>query len=443
MAKKELYRKIIATILTVAVLGCALGVCIWLLVSSTVFSKVLRITMLICTLSLTAAIIGLVICKVQEIRTLNEIVKKGQDLPASGTDPMADEHDDFLDELIGPLATPVSPVALENPLAEQSSALDGAIPAAFPEAALVEPAQFPPVPTDAVAAAAMQQSPTLESQPPHQQPTPVNTQQQPIQEIPSLVVQTPAPTVVAGATQPVTPVSATEEPAVQRNWNPINFRSLDHTHQQSSAQQPQMQPQIPPQMQPQVSAAAIEQANQQKLDDEARRAALLEQAARLQAERRAQQIQLAQAARQGNTPDVVQNEAYLAALARQAEQQKQMSIQMAQQAVAATQAQPAAAAVSPSGEPQPKADILQQMQPELTTAPASSAAASDTQVQTVAEEAPVIQKLNVKPIAWPAPPPPSKIFVTAQIPAITDEMIAAERARQAAQNAAGEWQKNS
>ena len=56
------------------------------------------------------------------------------------------------------------------------------------------------------------------------------------------------------------------------------------------------------------------------------------------------------------------------------------------------------------------------------------------------EEQPVIQKLNVKPIAWPAPPPPSKIFVTSQIPLITDEMIAAEKARQAAKNAAGQWE---
>ena len=36
MAKKELTRKIIATILTVTVLGCVLGGCVWLLMGSTV-----------------------------------------------------------------------------------------------------------------------------------------------------------------------------------------------------------------------------------------------------------------------------------------------------------------------------------------------------------------------------------------------------------------------
>ena len=74
MAKKELYRKIIATVLTVAVLGCALGICVWLLASSSLFSNTLRIIMLVCTLALATAIIGLIVCKVQEIRTLNDIV---------------------------------------------------------------------------------------------------------------------------------------------------------------------------------------------------------------------------------------------------------------------------------------------------------------------------------------------------------------------------------
>ena len=81
MAKKELHRKIIATVLTALALGAALALCIVLLVSSPVFSGALRITMLVCTVALAVAIVGLVVCKVQEIRTLAEIVRLDKQAP--------------------------------------------------------------------------------------------------------------------------------------------------------------------------------------------------------------------------------------------------------------------------------------------------------------------------------------------------------------------------
>ena len=61
-----------------------------------------------------------------------------------------------------------------------------------------------------------------------------------------------------------------------------------------------------------------------------------------------------------------------------------------------------------------------------------------------AEAAEPAHKLNVKPIQWPAPPPPSKIFVTStsQVPVITDEMLAAHKAQQQAQKAAEAWKKS-
>ena len=75
MAKKELIRKILATILTVLGLVCGLVVCLWLLLGSDVFGTELRWLMIVCTGALAVAIVGLVICKVQEIRALAEIVR--------------------------------------------------------------------------------------------------------------------------------------------------------------------------------------------------------------------------------------------------------------------------------------------------------------------------------------------------------------------------------
>ena len=49
MAKQELRRKILATIATVGGLCCALAVCVWLLLTSSMFSTSIQILMLVCT----------------------------------------------------------------------------------------------------------------------------------------------------------------------------------------------------------------------------------------------------------------------------------------------------------------------------------------------------------------------------------------------------------
>ena len=75
MAKQELRRKILATIATVGGLCCALAVCVWLLLTSSMFSTNIQILMLVCTGGLAAATIGLCIAKISEIRALQKLVK--------------------------------------------------------------------------------------------------------------------------------------------------------------------------------------------------------------------------------------------------------------------------------------------------------------------------------------------------------------------------------
>ena len=75
MAKQELRRKILATIATVGGLCCALAVCVWLLLTSSMFSTSIQILMLVCTGGLAAATVGLCIAKISEIRALRKLVQ--------------------------------------------------------------------------------------------------------------------------------------------------------------------------------------------------------------------------------------------------------------------------------------------------------------------------------------------------------------------------------
>ena len=75
MARRELRRKITATVLTVTALCGLLGVCVWLLLGSNVFSDTIRIMMLVCTVVLGVATLGLLVAKVQEIRALKEVIR--------------------------------------------------------------------------------------------------------------------------------------------------------------------------------------------------------------------------------------------------------------------------------------------------------------------------------------------------------------------------------
>ena len=417
MAKKELYRKIIATVLTVAVLGCALGICVWLLASSSLFSNTLRIIMLVCTLALATAIIGLIVCKVQEIRTLNDIVKLDE---TGAPAPNAQMDDDFLSQFVSPeemnAAAPVQPTAQP-----------GAMQPAEPDFSLFETAD----PFAQPAAPAQVQAPVQPIQPVAAQPQTA----QPVYAMPAEpVLQTAAPVQMQPmeAVQPEPMVSAeppviqtvipqeSQEPTVQHNWKPINFHSFSDDSgltQQQAAQQAAMQAQQQYEQQRREAEALrwaelaqelAESGRRQRLAEEARRAALLEEAKRIQAQRRAQQLQMAQAARTGDVTNPVNTE-QLDALARQQAQAQAQAVQTPQ---------PIAQAV--------QNNILSQIEPE------------EPAVQPEQEEQPVIQKLNVKPIAWPAPPPPSKIFVTSQIPLITDEMIAAEKAYHPRPHSAGQ-----
>ena len=389
MAKKELHRKIIATVLTALALGAALALCIVLLVSSPVFSGALRITMLVCTVALAVAIVGLVVCKVQEIRTLAEIVRLDKQAPHRAAPAQGDEAD-----------TPA-------PRADRAAPH----PAAAPDA------------DEADADLEMQQ--------------------------PSLTVSMPAPEPAAA-------------PAQQHNWKPLNFSSF---HQQTpsgrsrgeaeravqqAAQTAQQQAERAAQRgaaeaeaerqrqlaaqqaayAAQRGAAAAEAERQRQLAAQQAAYAAQQQAAQLEAQRRAEQIRLAQAARTGGAA-AESDEAHLAALARAAEQAR---LAQAQQRPAA---QPAAEAqMWVNAQAAPAAPAVEVPAVETPAAPQPAAEP--------AEAAEPAHKLNVKPIQWPAPPPPSKIFVTStsQVPVITDEMLAAHKAQQQAQKAAEAWKKS-
>ncbi len=75
MAKQELRRKIIATVLTVTMLCALLGVCAWLLLSNKIFNSTIHTMMLLCTAVLGIATIGLFVAKLQEILALREVVR--------------------------------------------------------------------------------------------------------------------------------------------------------------------------------------------------------------------------------------------------------------------------------------------------------------------------------------------------------------------------------
>lgn len=88
MAKQELRRKIIATVLTVTMLCALLGVCAWLLLSNKIFNSTIHTMMLLCTAVLGIATIGLLVAKVQEILALREVVRKESAEPAPAPAPV-------------------------------------------------------------------------------------------------------------------------------------------------------------------------------------------------------------------------------------------------------------------------------------------------------------------------------------------------------------------
>ena len=383
MAKRELRRKVLATIATVLVMCCGLALCIWLLLTSEVFSSTIRWLMLACTVGLGIAIIGLLVCKIQEIRTLSKLVKKEAELPQPASDaPQQPEPE------LQPLQT------LDEPLpVEQTSA-----PAPAP---VVQPEQ-PVVPVMAA-------------------PKPVQA-----------AVHTPMPE------------KQEQEPVEQHHWQPINFKAVDQQYKaaqtarvkamedariaQEQARRLAEQARLQQQAQEQASAAQAAQpvqAPQPSPQHAAREEELLQRAHEQQQARRAEQIRLADAARTGQLPRITnemiaQEEARLAALARQAEAQRlaQSTAPAPQPVVPVQAAAPATPVAQVPAEPKPAA-VPAAAQPVKESASTWGQAWSAPRTEAPAPA----EHVERAPIAWPAPSKPAR---TTQIPKITDEMIAAQ-----------------
>ena len=465
MAKQELRRKILATIATVGGLCCALAVCVWLLLTSSMFSTSIQILMLVCTGGLAAATVGLCIAKISEIRALRKLVQAEE----MGLAHPQQEDDGHLQPLQTLDHTRVSASDAGAAMPVQGSA---------PGPARPQPAPKAPQPRPAAPAA----------------PT--------------------APAAPAAAPQPPQQAQPAAAPAL--HWKPIDFSAADaRLHAEEQARQKAL-------AEAQQAQAALEEAQrlaQRKAEEErARRAAQAQSAsaqvlaekqrlaqaqhqaelARQQAEaekaavpqpqqwqnaaqrasvadpHRAEQIRLAQAARTGQIPritDAMVEEQRLAAAARRAEAQR-----LAKQGVpAAAAAAPAAGAVSAAphqaaataGNPVPQQQNAPQQSakeqwvhswqaisldddvPAAAPAPAAQPARPripharpvQPMAQASASEAPGQAQQQAQqprqpvapPISWPSQPIPSKYYVTGQMPVVTDEMI--EAAKRAAQDA--------
>ena len=452
MAKQELRRKILATIATVGGLCCALAVCVWLLLTSSMFSTNIQILMLVCTGGLAAATIGLCIAKISEIRALQKLVKAEE----MG---LARPQED--DGHLQPLHT-LDHTRVCAPAAEAAAPVQGGAPA-----------------------------------PPQPQAAP----------------ETPAPQRPAPAAAPAPMRAQAEQPTQTHHWKPIDFSAADARlraeeqarraaqAQSASAQvlaekqrlaQAQHQAELARQQAEAEKAAeaqhlaqaqrqaelARQQAEAQRHAELARqRAEVAEKTAAQQWQnavpqpaaadpRRAEQMRLAQAARTGQIPHITSamiEEQRLAAAARRAEEQRLASqgVHPSKMApVSAASASPAfvqpAAETQPAAAPAPQQSAKEQwvhawqvisLDDDVPAAPAAQpvrpriphaqpmhpiaqpAAQSTAQSQQTRQPA-------APPITWPSQPVPSKYYVTGQMPVVTDEMIeAAKRAAQDAQAA--------
>ena len=195
MARRELKRKITATVLTVTALCCLLGVCAWLLLGSNVFSDTIRIMMLVCTVVLGVATIGLLVAKVQEIRALREIIRSEDaqqqseaETPRPELAPLQTlDHTTIelppLSDIPAPAAQPAPKQAKQQPKTKQGRSKKRGRAMEQPAAETMAPAQ-----------------PVL----------------QPIEVVPPTPVAPPRP--VQQAPQP-------EQPSVERKWKPIDFNA--------------------------------------------------------------------------------------------------------------------------------------------------------------------------------------------------------------------------
>ena len=305
MARRELRRKITATVLTVTALCCLLGVCAWLLLGSNVFSDTIRIMMLVCTVVLGVATIGLLVAKVQEIRALREIIRSEDaqqqseaETPRPELAPLQTlDHTTIelppLPDIPAPAAQPAPKQAKQQPKTKQGRSKKRGRAMEQPAAETMAPAQ-----------------PVL----------------QPIEVVPPTPVAPPRP--VQQAPQP-------EQPSVERKWKPIDFNAA---MQQRLAEEAAAR---------QRAIEAARRAEEARLAEEARRA---EEARLAEEARRAEEARLAEEARRAEEARLAEEarraeEARLAEEARRAEEAR-----LAEEVHQAEEAQAASAQTGPVAE---------------------------------------------------------------------------------------------
>ena len=169
--------------------------CAWLLLGSNVFSDTIRIMMLVCTVVLGVATIGLLVAKVQEIRALREIIRSEDaqqqseaETPRPELAPLQTlDHTTIelppLPDIPAPAAQPAPKQAKQQPKTKQGRSKKRGRAMEQPAAETMAPAQ-----------------PVL----------------QPIEVVPPTPVAPPRP--VQQTPQP-------EQPSVERKWKPIDFNA--------------------------------------------------------------------------------------------------------------------------------------------------------------------------------------------------------------------------
>ena len=557
MAKKELTRKIIATVLTVTVLGGALGACVWLLLGSTVLTDTIRTMMLVCTMVLGIATLGLLVAKVQEILALADVIRNGGELPLSPEDEPDIEHAGLeplhmLDETVIELAP--LPQPFEEPAAPEPASPVRAKPEpAMPERTAPEPvthgaAERAPEPERAHVSGQRRTHHTRGVSPVLEQPAlSAERRRTPADAAPVFPAVTDSPT-TAKESSTAAPEQPNSPAAEERRWQPIDFHGAMQARRMEEARRAAMARQAEAERLAQAARAAEEQrlAEEARIAEEARRA---EETRIAEEARRAGEARVAEAAKQAEaakfasqvragkpqpaktTPAAMSaaqraeanaariqaarrlqeerrsaesraaEDAALSAVARQAEKNRllrethqQQAAQSEQQWVAWTPVtfdlddavlapnKPAKASAQPEQSleqsmeqpaKQPKAHaeepalnqpakekrgffatLFGRKKPQKTREPEreavpAAAPAPQPEPRPIPEPAPVVTqppqpvpqptRLNVKPIAWPTPPPPSRNFVhppqsTMQFAAVTPEQIRQAQAARQAQN---------
>lgn len=483
MAKQELRRKILATIATVGGLCCALAVCVWLLLTSSMFSTNIQILMLVCTGGLAAATIGLCIAKISEIRALQKLVKAEE----MG---LARPQED--DGHLQPLHT-LDHTCVCAPAAEAAGSRTGGAPAPpQPQAAPETPALQRPAP--AAAPAPMRAQAEQPAQTHHWKPIDFSAAdarlraeeqarqkalaeaqqaQAAMEEAQRLARHRPKEEQARRAAQAQ---SASAQVLAEKQRLAQAQHQAELARQQAEAEKA-AEAQHLAQAQRQAELARQQAEAQRHAELARQRAEVAEKTAAQQWQnavpqpaaadpRRAEQMRLAQAARTGQIPHITSamiEEQRLAAAARRAEEQRLASqgVHPSKMApVSAASASPAfvqpAAETQPAAAPAPQQSAKEQwvhawqvisLDDDVPAAPAAQpvrpriphaqpvhpiaqpAAQSTAQSQQTRQPA-------APPITWPSQPVPSKYYVTGQMPVVTDEMIeAAKRAAQDAQAA--------